>query len=199
MTETPPLTPGFHAVPPGMVATVVTYLEMRTTPETTPLPPDAALVPAPTEPETYRSLFRAVGEDWLWFSRLQIPDQALRDILEDPAYEAYALVKDGRQIGLLELDFREESACELAFFGLVKDAVGTGLGRALMGEAIRRAFARPISRFHVHTCTLDSPQALGFYRKSGFTPIKQEIEIAPDPRLTGDLLRSAGAHVPIYD
>ena len=61
------------------------------------------------------------------------------------------------------------------------------------------AWARPIARFHVHTCTLDSPGALSFYRRSGFTPVRQQIEIAADPRVTGDLPREAGAHIPLFE
>jgi hypothetical protein len=33
--------------------------------------------PAPAS-DKYRTLFRRVGEPWLWFSRLVIPDDALR-------------------------------------------------------------------------------------------------------------------------
>ena len=77
-------------------------------------------------------------------------------------------------------------------------ARGRGLGRALMTRAIEEAWARPIARFWVHTCTLDSPAALGFYRRSGFTPVFQQIEIAPDPRLTGILPRNAASHIPVF-
>ncbi|KNG92377.1 GNAT family N-acetyltransferase [Pseudaestuariivita atlantica] len=195
------LTPGFHAAPPGHVATVVTHLEMSAPPATLAnLPDDTHLAPLDTAtPDTYRDLFRAVGQDWLWFSRLRMSDDDLTAILTDPAYDAFALRRGDADLGLLELDFREENACELAFFGLTQAAIGTGLGRALMGEATRRAFARPITRFHVHTCTLDSPQAMPFYRHSGFTAVRQEVEIAPDPRLTGDLPRNAAPQIPIIE
>ena len=104
-------------------------------------------------------------------------------------------------MGLLALDFREEGACELAFFGLTAAAIGNGTGRWLMNRAIARAWSREghsaIRRFWVHTCTLDSPQALGFYIRSGFTPVKRQIEIFDDPRLTGVLPLTAAPQVPI--
>ncbi|MDK3016626.1 GNAT family N-acetyltransferase [Pseudodonghicola flavimaris] len=196
------LAPGFHDVPPGMVATVVTHLEMRAPPPARPgpLPAGIALtrIAAPT-PDWYRDLYTRVGRDWLWFSRLQMPEEELAAILSDPDVEIWALEKDGRAEGLLELDFRQQGACELAFFGLTGALIGKGAGRFLMSRAIASAWARPISRFHVHTCTLDSPGALAFYRRSGFTPMRQQIEIAADPRLTDDLPRDAGSHIPLFD
>ena len=194
---------GFYDVPTGMVATVVTHLEMRTPAPLRPVPApeDCTLrrVEAPT-PGWYRDLFTRVGgQDWLWFSRLGLDDAALSAILCDPGVEVWALEKNGRAEGLLELDFREEGECELAFLGVTPALIGSGAGRFMMNAAIDKAWTRPISRFHVHTCTLDHPGALGFYRRSGFTPIRQQVEIAPDPRLNGDLPREAGPHIPIFE
>lgn len=198
MTQT--LNPGFHDVPPGHVATIVTHLEMTTPPPPRAVPRSTAqLIPLrDANAETYRDLFRAVGQEWLWFSRLGFSDAELADLLAHPDYDAFALRNGDTDLGLLELDFREEGACELAFFGLTSPAIGTGLGRWLMAQAIARAYARPIRRFHVHTCTLDSPQALAFYIRSGFTPVRQQVEIAPDPRLNGTLPATCGAHVPMF-
>lgn len=196
------LAPGFHEVPPGMLATVVTHLEMRAPAPQRPAPAPEGLRPrqvtAP-DPGWYRDLFTRVGgHDWLWFSRLMLRDAELAAILSDPKVELHTLERDGRAEALLELDFRSEGACELAFFGVTGALIGTGAGRFLMNRAIARAWARPITRFHVHTCTLDHPGALGFYRRSGFTPVRQQVEIAPDPRLSGLMPETAGPHVPIF-
>lgn len=191
---------GFHAVPQGQLATVVTYLEMRAPRDAqeTMLPDGLSLVahPAP-DPEWYRALFRRIGQDYLWFSRLHLSHADLAAIFDHPDYDLYTLQRDGVDLALLELDFREPRACELAFFGLDHSLIGTGAGRALMSCAIDRAWARPIDRFHVHTCTLDSPQALPFYLRSGFVPYKQEVEIAADPRLTGHLPKTAAPQIPL--
>jgi len=90
---------------------------------------------------------------------------------------------NGQDEGMLELDFRHAKECELGYFGLTSGMVGTGAGRWLMEHALTLAWAQPITRFHVHTCTLDSPQALAFYMRSGFTAYRRQIEIADDPRL----------------
>ena len=196
------LSDGYHDIPVGRVAAVVTHLEMtqKAAPRPVPVPEGVELrrIDAPRA-ERYLQLFRLVGaEDWLWFSRLRMDPAKLEAILNDPKVHVYALQRDGKDLGLLELDFREEGQCELAFFGLAPEMIGAGAGRYLMNEALRLAWAEPISLFHVHTCTLDSPQALGFYIRSGFNPVRQQIEIAKDPRLDGLISPEAAPQVPIF-
>jgi hypothetical protein len=66
-----------------------------------------------------------------------------------------------------------------------------------MNRAIEQAWAHPIRRFWVHTCTLDHAGALAFYVRSGFVPYRRQIEIADDPRILGEAPRTAAPHVPI--
>lgn len=203
MRDRPTLADGYFAVPPGKIASVVTCLEMVTRPApaaASPLDPSLRLErwDRPGRDE-YRTLFRAVGEDWLWFSRLVMDDDALDAILRDPRVEVHVLRSGAKAIGLLELDFREERACELAFLGLVADAIGTGAGRALIGEAIDRAWARPIERLWVHTCSFDHARAVDLYMRAGFRPFALMVEIADDPRLAGYLPREAAPRVPLIE
>jgi GNAT superfamily N-acetyltransferase len=190
---------GYTDLPPGKIATVVTYLEMRERPlQLSGGPPDAwTLQRIDSDHRRYRSLFRKVGEPWLWFSRAVMSDEKLAAILDDPGIEAYALHDGATELGILELDFRSDEEVELAFLGLVPGFIGRGAGRFLMNEAIGRAFAKPIRRFFVHTCTLDAPGALPFYIRSGFTPYRRAIEVADDPRLLGFLPREAAPHIPV--
>lgn len=196
------LNAGLYDVPPGMVATVVTHLEMhhRADLRNLPAPQGCNLTRmAPADLASYRELFNRVGgQDWLWFSRMSLNDADLDAILSDENVHIYMVMKDGRAEGLLELDFRQMPDCELAFFGLCAGLIGTGCGGWLMDQAIALAWAVPIRRFHVHTCTLDHPGALSFYRRSGFTPVRQQIEIEADPRLNGTLPDTAGPHIPIF-
>jgi GNAT superfamily N-acetyltransferase len=188
---------GVTDLPPGKIAEVVTYLEMLAAPERPEPPAGGFTLERFSEVTRYRALFRRVGERWLWMSRLVVPEAALRTILDDPAVETFALRSGGEDIGILELDFRQPGECELAYFGVVPEAIGTGAGRFLIGEAVRRAWARPIRRLWVHTCTHDHPRALAFYQRSGFRAYKRAIEIADDPRLTGHLPRDAAPDVPV--
>jgi GNAT superfamily N-acetyltransferase len=197
----PVLPEGYSPVPPGKVANVVTFLEMRKRPEkpVSPELPVSLVRIGPQNLDIYRRLFRDVGEDWLWVSMLEIGDDEVRGILAHPSIETYALRDGDRDIGLLELDFRVPGECEVVYFGIVKDAIGKGTGRFLMNQAIAKAWAQPIERFWLHTCTFDHPAAVGFYRRSGFTPYKLMVEIHDDPRLTGLLPKTAAPHIPLLE
>jgi GNAT superfamily N-acetyltransferase len=190
----------YYELPKGKLANIVTCLEMLAKPARAlkPWQDDVTLeVVAPSNLNTYRAAFRAVGQDIMWFSRLIMPDEKLRNILSNPKISSYILIRGDETLGLLELNFEHGTDCELAFFGLVPGAIGSGLGRMLMDEAIRQAWAKPITRFWVHTCTFDAPQALPFYVRSGFIPYTRMIEIHDDPRVTGNLAPEASPNVPI--
>jgi GNAT superfamily N-acetyltransferase len=192
---------GTTDLPPGKIATIVTSLEMFERPPERPDPPGTekfSLDPIDRgDVERYLLLYRLLGERWMWFSRLAKPRAELAALFSDPAVAVYAARFGGRDVGLLELDFRVPGEAELAFFGLDEPVVGKGAGRWLMNRAIERAWARPIERFWVHTCTLDHPAALAFYQRSGFTVFKRGVEVDDDPRLTGKLRRDAVAHHPV--
>jgi GNAT superfamily N-acetyltransferase len=172
---------------------------MRTPPEhaipSSPLSLERIEVP---QAEHYRDLFRLIGGPWLWFSRLILDDAHLAAIVQHPKVELYA-VKDekGREVGMLELDFREAGECELAFIGLIPELSGKGHGRWLLAEAVLRAWRDGVDRVHVHTCSLDHPAALSAYRRAGFTPFKRAIERFPDPRLLGILPSDCAPQIPL--
>jgi GNAT superfamily N-acetyltransferase len=191
---------GYYQLPPGKLANVATRLEMREKPkrELVSFPSDLHFEPAAkTDPDAYRALFRAIGEDLLWFSRLIMSDEKLLSTLTDPGTESFALKRGKTTVGILELSFRDMPDCELSFFGLIPSEVGSGLGRVLIDEAIRRAFDKPITRFWLSTCTLDHPKALGFYRKAGFTPYARFVEVHDDPRLQGKLPLESAPQIPL--
>lgn len=191
---------GHTDLPAGKIATIVTHLEMtephawRAAPRT-----DVALAAVP-EPDLawYLRLYREIGEEWLWFSRLTLGEQRLAELLADPGCEIFAVRDETGDVGLIELDFSDPVNVEISFFGLVPVAVGRGLGRWLMGEVLRVAWSRPRTRLvWLHTCTLDHPNALSFYLKCGFRAHRRTIEVADDPRLSGLMPRGAGSRLPV--
>lgn len=187
----------YEPIADGELATVVTFLEMTERPQVE-VPPSPLFLQRMDRPglDSYRGLFRRVGSPWLWFSRLILDDSKLAAIIHDPGIELFeALDGNGRQVGMLELDFREKGSCELAFVGLVPDLAGLGHGRWLLAEAVSRAWRDDVRRVHVHSCTLDHPAALAAYRRAGFVPFQRAIERFADPRLSGILPRDSAPHV----
>jgi GNAT superfamily N-acetyltransferase len=131
---------GYSDVPAGKIAAIVTHLEMTARPALRPDPAGVWSLRPVDAPalDWFRDLYRRVGEQWLWFSRLQMTDAELAAIIQSPLVEIYALVHDGRE-GLLELDFREAGQCKLVFFGVTEKLIGSGAARWLMNRALERA------------------------------------------------------------
>jgi GNAT superfamily N-acetyltransferase len=191
---------GYTEVPDTKIAVVVTYLEMTEKPSEALAPQrsDVALEawPSPSASE-YKALFREVGEEWIWFGRLIKPDAELEALLSEPARENFLPLRAGKAVGTLELNYADPENVELAYFGLVPSAIGGGVGRWLMAQAVEMAWSRPeTKRLWLHTCTADSPQALKFYQSCGFKPYKRAIEVADDPRGLGLYASETAPHVP---
>lgn len=190
---------GYHDIPDTKIAAIVTSLQMleKASPRPEATGPWTLKRHTNIDLDLYRQIYRETGAKWLWLSRLQMNDAQLSSHVHPPEVELYLLEVDGRAEGIAELDFRKSGECEMTFFGLMASQIGNGAGRWLMNRAIDKAWSHPISRFWLHTCTLDSPQALPFYIRSGFTPFRRQIEVLDDPRLTGDSPRHLAPHVPI--
>ncbi len=189
----------YEPVADGELAAVVTFLEMRKAPDFQ-IPASSLSLSRIQHPEVdeYRRLFRRIGRQWLWFSRLVMSDEDLAAIIQDPAVDLYVIIDEvGTDIGMIELDFREAGQCELAFIGLLPELAGLGHGRWLTAETLRLAWREDVRRVHVHTCTLDHPAALPSYRHAGFRAYKRAIERFPDPRLIGILPKEAAPQVPL--
>lgn len=189
---------GYTDLPPGKIANVVTYLEMLAPPEPgrEPNRPDLVFrrVPDP-DPGWYRATIRSIGEAWLWFSPLIMPDAKLAALLRDPLREVHALERRGDTVGIAELDRRVEGEVEISFFGVAGSEIGTGAARFLMNRTLEAAFRGGPRRVWLHTCTFDHPAAVPFYLRSGFRPFKFAVEVTDDPRLSGQLPETAAPHI----
>jgi GNAT superfamily N-acetyltransferase len=189
---------GYTDLPPGKIANIVTYLEMKAPPAAAPAldRPDLAFRRM-TRPDIgwYKATIRAIGERWLWFSPLVMPEEELAALLHHPAMEIFALERAGETVGIAELNRRMPGAVEISFFGVADSEIGTGAARWLMGRALERAFGGGTRRVWLHTCTFDHPAAVPFYLKCGFRPYKFAIEVTDDPRLSGRLPEAAAPHV----
>ncbi|MFN3172519.1 MAG: GNAT family N-acetyltransferase [Hyphomicrobiales bacterium] len=194
---------GFAVVPAGLLATIETSLERTTPPNTDafPLPSSHAFVqPDPIDLDDFKRLYRAVGDPWLWYGRLQKSDEAIRSILTAATTTLrYLLDPSGLPIGLFEAELQEKESLEVTYFGLVPEATGKKLGPVLMEQGLAAAWTPQTKRAWLHTCTFDSPGALSFYRRQGFKPFRQRLELSPDPRLIGVLPRDLAPQIPLAD
>ena len=192
---------GYSDVPAGKIAAVVTHLEMTERPalRLDHSGPWALRTVEMPDTDWFRELYLRIGEEWLWFARARMPKAELAARIQSPQVSVHALVSNGCDEGLLELDFRSAGACEIGMFGVTANLIGTGAGRWLMNRALELAWSQKVERVWLHTCTFDYPSALAFYQRSGFRPFRRQIEIAADPRLDGTAPRHVAKHVPIIE
>lgn len=192
-TETPvAVTPVDPTV--ELLDVTITFLEMTSRPTAPPRPMPVTGAPLslvrlhnPTV-SYYRYIQHTVGDPWLWYDRRKMSDEQIAAIILDDAVEIYVLSEGGVPAGFVELDFRDmPEEADIAYFGLMPDFIGKGLGPYLLDWAIRTAWDRDPAprRLTVNTCTLDHPSALGGYQKAGFTPYAREQNKVPDPRALG--------------
>ena len=123
----------------------------------------------------YRYLYETVGRDHVWVERTRMSDEALAAIVQDTQRRdsTCSIAKARRRATPNSTSARRREA-ELAYFGLIPDFIGRGLGSFLLATAIDIAWSKPIERLWVHTNTLDHPRALPLYQKMGFVPYAQE-------------------------
>ena len=181
----------------GRLPTTVTFLEMTVPPARWPVRPvnvATALLVADKPPlHYYRYLYFHVGIHWNWEMRLRMDDETLRREIHDEAVSVTVLHVDGAPAGYYELNRRDASTTDIAYFGLMPHVFGRGLGKWFLGEAVRAAFATNPARVTVNTCTLDHPAALPLYQKLGFRPWRR-AEGSVRPLTEGERAALAGAH-----
>jgi GNAT superfamily N-acetyltransferase len=175
---------------PGVREVVVTDLEMTDPAQLRPgAPPraEATFVRAGRPaPELSRFFYRAVGGDWYWLDRLDWTYDQWRAWVTAPGHELWTCWVDGVPAGYVELDRQHEGDVEVAYFGLLPEFAGLGLGGWLLTRAVERAWeVEGTRRVWLHTCELDSPAALANYRARGFVASGSSTEYwdtrAPSP------------------
>ena len=122
----------------------------------------------------FRYLYAAVGANYHWVDRLGWEDQKIRDYLENPTISLWVMYVEGSPAGYFELSGQDDGSTEIAYFGLLQEFLGRGLGKHLLTEAVTQAWNTGANRVWLHTCTLDDPAALPNYLKRGFKPFNEE-------------------------
>jgi GNAT superfamily N-acetyltransferase len=133
-------------------------------------------------PSFFRWLYAEVGRAYQWRDRLAWTDDDARRRLEDPAVSLHLLSVAGAPAGYFELQRHEpDGSVEIAYFGLLPQFHGRGLGKYLLAEAVSAAWSLGATRVWLHTCTLDDPAALPNYLARGFRAVRTETYEAELP------------------
>jgi len=170
------------------IAVDVTFLKQLSAPFVPgpALPADCsiALVPHCTV-SFYRYLYDNVGAAYVWWLRRTTPDAEIAAMLADPALTIHVLYQHNEPAGFFELDGAANGPINLAYFGLMPQAVGRGMGPAFLRAAIDEAWRRRATMITVNTCTADHPRALPNYVQAGFQMIRTVHEIWDVPNRLG--------------
>jgi len=169
----------------------ITYLEMTDRSQLVPAKhPEVKVDIQQAEipcPELNRFFYTAVGGDWYWLDRLSWSYEQWLAFITRPGYETWVALRKGNPVGYFELDGESGSDVELAYFGILPQFTGQGIGGYLLTAAIDRAWEKAPKRVWVHTSSFDHPRALGNYKARGFrvvrtvTAPKDLPEKAPGP------------------
>jgi GNAT superfamily N-acetyltransferase len=129
-----------------------------------------------TDLPRYLTLYQSIGEKYRWRDRLLMPIEELRQAL-DRAF-VFVLYVDNAPAGYVEL-VRTGASVEIAYFGLVENFQGHGLGKYLLSYGIDRAWKMGAERVWLHTCNLDGEAAMPNYLKRGFKVFREHQEPMP--------------------
>jgi GNAT superfamily N-acetyltransferase len=155
-----------------MVEVTRTFIEMRDPSQLKrkELPPgDAKFIRCrPCSVAHYRELYREVGEKWHWKDRNAWSDEQLAANLAKPDVHVWELRVGGALAGYFELEKQAGPVVEIVYFGLTERFIGKGYGGAMLTKAVDEAWALGTENVWLHTCTLDSPNALPNYEARGF-------------------------------
>lgn len=133
-------------------------------------------------PALARYLYVAVGAPWCWYMRLGWRYEDWQARLDNDRVQVWIAYAQGAPVGYFELELQNAGSVEICYFGLIPEAIGRGQGKALLADAIDKAWQLGGKRVWLHTCTLDHPSALSNYLARGFKVFREEdvVDNIPD-------------------
>jgi GNAT superfamily N-acetyltransferase len=160
---------------------ITTYLEMRSPDQLRPKRADARFQVREKQGRDWRfnrDLYFRVGAQWEWCDKRSWTEEQWKQYAGAPQLRTFAGGYDNVLAGFYELRRDEQSGIEIAYFGLLPEFIGRGLGGALLTSAIEEAWSCRCEiapkRVWVHTCNRDHPQALANYQARGMVVYKVE-------------------------
>jgi GNAT superfamily N-acetyltransferase len=174
-----------NALSPKPISTVQvtrTYLELREPGDLRPARSDDPSLRVEQivdcSVSTFRHLYSEVGRNYHWVDRLPWTDDEVQAHLRRPEISIWLMTCDAEAAGYFELRGCGDDSVEVAYFGLLPDFIGRGLGKHLLTCAVEQAWNSGANRVWLHTCTLDDKAAMPNYLKRGFRPFKTEEYLA---------------------
>ena len=155
----------------------VTFLEMHEPRELPAQLPNTHfdLLPKPVSADEYRKYYYGVGEKYSWLDRMVMPDVELSQKINAPNVDIFIFKVNYEPAGYIEFA-KEDKYVEIVYFGLLPGFIGKGLGKYFLQWVIAKAWSYQPEWIQLNTCTLDHPNALGTYKKAGFSEIRKEIQ-----------------------
>jgi GNAT superfamily N-acetyltransferase len=163
---------------------IITYLEMRSRDQLRPKRADTRFQVREKRNRDWRfnrDLYFRVGEQWNWIDKRLWTDEQWKEYAAAAELCTFAGYYHEVLAGYYELRRDKDGEVEIAYFGLLSEFIGRGLGGPLLTSAIEEAWARRggiiPTRVWVHTCNRDHPQALANYEARGMLVYKVEEEL----------------------
>lgn len=154
----------------------VTFLEMHE-PGEFPVPLKGTgfeLLPKPVSVNEYRKYYYGVGEKHFWLDRMVMPDEELFGKINAGNVDIFVFYVNKEVAGYIEF-VKEQKFVEILYFGLMPAFIGKGYGKYFLQWVIAKAWSYHANWIQLNTCTLDHPNALGTYKKAGFTQVRTEV------------------------
>lgn len=124
----------------------------------------------------YKYLLIYTGRHWNWIDRLLLNDDQISAIISSETTQVYVLTQGGVYAGFCELNTKAHPVWEVVYFGVLPEFSQQGLGHQMMLHIQHLASSRKAEKITLHTCDLDSPRAIPFYKKHGFAECEHEYK-----------------------
>ncbi len=164
------------AAKPKALKAHITHLEMTARPSITlqrPANIHTAIMRVTEIPlPFYHFIYRQVGARWHWVDRIRMDDVTLARHLHAQETHIHVLYINGAPAGFFEFHELDGSEIELTHFGLMRHALGLGVGKWFLQQALYAIWELSPEKVVVTTNTLDHPRALQLYQRFGFAPVK---------------------------
>ncbi len=121
-----------------------------------------------------KEMYSKVGGDYGWKNRLIYTDDEWAAVAKDPLRRTYKFMYGKILVGYAELVYYNDRHTYIAYFGLLPEFHGRGLGSLFLTLTIEKAWENYTQLVTVNTCSLDSVAALPNYLARGFKMYRVE-------------------------